>query len=52
MKRVICFDIETTGFEYMRGDRVIEIGAVEKFRFNPTGANRHHFDIFLFEFHV
>ena len=29
MKRVICFDIETTGFEYMRGDRVIEIGAVE-----------------------
>ncbi len=29
MKRIICFDIETTGFEYMRGDRVIEIGAVE-----------------------
>ena len=29
MKRVICFDIETTGFEYMRGARVIEIGAVE-----------------------
>lgn len=29
MKRVICFDIETTGFEYLRGDRVIEIGAVE-----------------------
>ena len=29
MKRVICFDIETTGFDYMRGDRVIEIGAVE-----------------------
>ncbi len=29
MKRVICFDIETTGFEYTRGDRVIEIGAVE-----------------------
>ncbi|MBP3398013.1 MAG: ribonuclease H-like domain-containing protein [Alphaproteobacteria bacterium] len=29
MKRVICFDIETTGFEYMRGDRCIEIGAVE-----------------------
>ena len=28
MKRVICFDIETPGFEYMRGDRVIEIGAV------------------------
>ena len=29
MKRVICFDIETTGFEYLRGDRCIEIGAVE-----------------------
>lgn len=29
MGRVICFDIETTGFEYTRGDRVIEIGAVE-----------------------
>lgn len=29
MKRVICFDIETTGLEYARGDRCIEIGAVE-----------------------
>jgi len=29
MKRIICFDIETTGFEYLRGDRCIEIGAVE-----------------------
>ena len=29
MGRVICFDIETTGLEYMRGDRCIEIGAVE-----------------------
>ena len=29
MTRTICFDIETTGFEYMRGDRCIEIGAVE-----------------------
>ena len=29
MKRVICFDIETTGLEYMHGDRCIEIGAVE-----------------------
>ncbi|MEE1111172.1 MAG: exonuclease domain-containing protein [Alphaproteobacteria bacterium] len=29
MKRIICFDIETTGFDYMRGDRCIEIGAVE-----------------------
>ncbi|MBR3930167.1 MAG: ribonuclease H-like domain-containing protein [Alphaproteobacteria bacterium] len=29
MKRIICFDIETTGFDYLHGDRVIEIGAVE-----------------------
>lgn len=29
MERIICFDIETTGFEYTRGDRCIEIGAVE-----------------------
>ena len=29
MGRIICFDIETTGFEYLRGDRCIEIGAVE-----------------------
>ena len=29
MKRVICFDIETTGLDFMRGDRCIEIGAVE-----------------------
>lgn len=29
MKRVICFDIETTGFDYLHGDRCIEIGAVE-----------------------
>ena len=29
MPRIICFDLETTGFEYAKGDRVIEIGAVE-----------------------
>ena len=29
MAWLICFDIETTGFEYLRGDRCIEIGAVE-----------------------
>ena len=29
MNRIICFDIETTGFEWSRGDRCIEIGAVE-----------------------
>ncbi len=29
MTRIICFDLETTGFEYAKGDRVIEIGGVE-----------------------
>ncbi|MCL2338525.1 MAG: exonuclease domain-containing protein [Proteobacteria bacterium] len=27
--RIVCFDLETTGFDYARGERVIEIGAVE-----------------------
>ena len=29
MSRIICFDIESTGLDYMHGDRCIEIGAVE-----------------------
>lgn len=29
MNRIICFDTETTGFDYARGERVIEVGAVE-----------------------
>ncbi|MCL1902778.1 MAG: exonuclease domain-containing protein [Alphaproteobacteria bacterium] len=29
MTRVICFDLETTGFDYAKGERIIEIGAVE-----------------------
>lgn len=29
MERIICFDIETTSFDYKNGDRIIEIGAVE-----------------------
>lgn len=43
MKRVICFDIETTGFEYMRGDRVIEIGAVEVIDGKITDNNFHEY---------
>ncbi|MCQ2574596.1 MAG: ribonuclease H-like domain-containing protein, partial [Alphaproteobacteria bacterium] len=29
MSRVVCFDIETTGLDFIHGDRCIEIGAVE-----------------------
>ncbi|MDW3024494.1 MAG: exonuclease domain-containing protein [Alphaproteobacteria bacterium] len=43
MARVICFDIETTGFEYMRGDRIIEIGAVEVIDGKITGNNFHEY---------
>ena len=43
MKRVICFDIETTGFEYLRGDRVIEIGAVEIIDDQITDNNFHEY---------
>lgn len=43
MARVICFDIETTGFEYMRGDRCIEIGAVEIVDGKLTGNNFHEY---------
>lgn len=43
MKRVICFDTETTGFDYARGDRVIEIGAVEIIDGKITDNNFHEF---------
>lgn len=43
MARIICFDIETTGFEYQRGDRCIEIGAVEVLDGKITGNNFHEY---------
>ena len=43
MKRIICFDIETTGLEYARGDRIIEIGAVEVIDGNVTDNNFHEY---------
>ncbi len=43
MKRVICFDIETTGLEYMRGDRCIEIGAVEMIDGEITDNSFHEY---------
>ena len=43
MKRIICFDIETTGLEYARGDRIIEIGAVEVIDGVVTDNNFHEY---------
>lgn len=43
MKRVICFDIETTGLEFTRGDRCIEIGAVEMIDGTITDNNFHEY---------
>lgn len=41
--REICFDTETTGFNYMSGDRVVEIGAVELVNHIPTGREFHEY---------
>ncbi|WP_297494277.1 DNA polymerase III subunit epsilon [Acidocella sp.] len=38
MSRSVLFDTETTGFEPLTGDRVIEIAAIELFNDLPTGA--------------
>ncbi len=43
MNRIICFDIETTGFDYARGDRVIEIGAMELMDGKITGNSLHEY---------
>ncbi len=43
MNRIICFDIETTGFDYARGDRVIEIGALEVQDGKITGNSFHEY---------
>ncbi len=43
MTRIICFDIETTGLEYSRGDRCIEIGAVEMVDGQLTGREFHEY---------
>lgn len=42
-ERIICFDTETTGFEYAKGDRVIEIGAVEIIDGKITGNTFHEY---------
>lgn len=43
MTRIICFDTETTGFEYARGERIIEVAAVEIVDGKITGRNFHEY---------
>lgn len=43
MSREIVFDTETTGFDYDKGDRLVEIGAVELVNHMPTGVTYHQF---------
>ena len=43
MTRTICFDLETTGFEYAKGDRIIEIGAVELVDGKITDSTFHRY---------
>jgi DNA polymerase-3 subunit epsilon len=41
--REICFDTETTGFNYDSGDRLVEIGALELINHLPTGKVFHEY---------
>lgn len=43
MTREIVFDTETTGFEYAKGERLVEIGAVELINNMPTGVTYHQY---------
>lgn len=43
MARVICFDIETTGLDFMHGDRCIDIAGVEVLDGKITGNDFHEF---------
>lgn len=43
MVREIVFDTETTGFDAAKGDRLVEIGAVELINHLPTGRVYHQY---------
>lgn len=43
MVREIVFDTETTGFEYAKGERLVEIGAIELVNHMPTGVTYHQY---------
>ena len=41
--REIVFDTETTGFDPVTGDKLVEIGAVELINHVPTGKTYHQY---------
>jgi len=43
MNRIICFDTETTGFDYDKGERIVEIGAIEIIDGRVTGKTFHEY---------
>ena len=43
MVREIVFDTETTGFYPEKGDKLVEIGAVELINHMPTGRTYHQY---------
>jgi DNA polymerase III subunit epsilon len=43
MAREIILDTETTGFDHAKGDRLVEIGAIEIVDFIPTGRHFHEY---------
>jgi len=40
---LFAFDTETTGLEWKKGNRIVEIGCVELFKRRPTGNNYHQY---------
>jgi DNA polymerase-3 subunit epsilon len=43
LTRIICFDTETTGLDYAKGEKIIEIGAVEIIDGKITGKKFHEY---------
>jgi DNA polymerase III subunit epsilon len=43
LTRIICFDTETTGLDYSKGEKIIEIGAIEIIDDKITGKKFHEY---------